>query len=829
MTIVEKPLAQPRRPALLAGTGAIAGCAFAAGFIIPAGLDWCLFAGGTLCCIAAILISRRPMPRLSGLLATTAVFMVFAGYASIAARPAVNSVSAILADEVDLVRVQGVITEGGDYVKRDPAAFEYPDNPRPQDGFPVGADPRQNVSFLLRVESLPDLDRDASGLLKVYAPPETQIEINARVRVIGRLRTPRRAGNPGELDSRARYAARGISHTLTVKDASQIELLEPPSDLDPRRLAPWVHSQFHELIGSRMPRERAAILGATLLGERGNLTPEQRSMFVRSGTVHLLVVSGLHVGLLAAAVLLILRIFGVDPRWAWGAAGLAAIVYLFITGMQPSVLRATSMVVVYALGKMLLRRPDPLNVLGASAIVALAINPGDVSELGFQLSYLAVFGILVIAPALRIRRTIPDSARLTRKPHETFRDWLGASLRISFAVGLCTWPLLAYSVHVVSPSMLITNLVVGPLLTGMLGLALLIPLAVVPFIGVALAWLLSMLAGLLELIARSFAALPCGHLFMPAPPVWWLIGYYVALILVVIAPRLRLPRAAGAVLWLCWLCLLPVLSLAHAEEPGPARLTALDVGQGQCVVIEVADGPCAVLDCGSTSLGGVGERVLAPYLWQRGRDHIDVLFISHADADHVNGLPQLFDRFRVGRVYVSEMFDHDETGVALLAWLRERSDVQRLKRGDRVELAKGLELRCLWPDVAFANNVIRADTVRNDAGLVLELRAGQRRVLLPSDVESAGLAGVLPLLGADGVDILFAPHQGSAVDGLPSLLSQLQPKHVVVSARETFPAESAMASYAASGAEVWRTWETGAVTFELSANGELSAHGFMGE
>src|SRR5690606_22806267 len=216
--------------------------------------------------------------------------------------------------------------------------------------------------------------------------------------------------------------------------------------------------------------------------------------------------------------------------------------------------------------------------------------------------------------------------------------------------------------------------------------------------------------------------------------------------LMLAAPRLGLPRVLGAAAWLGWLCVLPVLSLAHSEQPGPARVTALDVGQGQCVVFEVAGGPCAVLDCGSTSMGGVGERVLAPYLWQRGRDHIDVLLISHADADHVNGLPQLFERFPVGRVYVSEVFGDDETGRALKAWLEERAEVSVLKRGETLQLAEGLNLRCLWPDAAFARAIMNEEARRNDGGLVLELQAGERRVLLPSDVESDGLAGVIPHL-----------------------------------------------------------------------------------
>lgn len=795
-------------------------------FALPGWLDVALFIAGALAGATALVLAKQKRHSPAALLTCLAVAGLFAAYTSVRMRPSPDDLSLIFHAEADLVRVEGTIIEGGDYVQRDPAAFEYPENPRPEPDFPVGADPRQNVSFLLHVERLPDLGRDATGLLKVYAPPETTVAINSRVSLLGRLRQPRRAGNPGELDSRARYLQRGISHTLTLKSPDQVQVLAEPSSWDPRNLAPWMHRKFHELVGSRMPRERAAILGATLLGERGNLTPAQRSIFVRSGTVHLLVVSGLHVGLLAASVLLVLRVLGVDPRWGWGVAGLVALAYLFVTGVQPSVLRAVIMVVIYALGKVLLRRPDPLNVLGASALVALAINPGDVAELGFQLSYLAVLGILVVAPALRTRRPLSASARVTRRPLEVARDWLGASLRISFAVGLCTWPLLAYSVHVVSPSMLITNLLVGPLLTAMLGTALLLPLAALPFVGAALAWVLSMLAGLLELIAGAFAAVPGGHLFLPAPPEWWLAGYYAALLVLIVAPRLGLPRVLGAAGWLVWLCVLPVLSLAHSEQPGPARVTALDVGQGQCVVFEVAGGPCAVLDCGSTSMGGVGERVLAPYLWQRGRDHIDVLLISHADADHVNGLPQLFERFPVGRVYVSEVFADDAVGAELLAWLQQRAEVGVLKRGETLQLAKGLNLRCLWPDAAFARAIMNEEARRNDGGLVLELQARERRVLLPSDVESDGLAGVVPHL--QGADVLFAPHQGSHVEGLDSLLQRLRPAHVILSARDTFPAEASMQAYQASGAAVWKTWQHGAITLQIGADGTLDVIPWLG-
>ncbi len=810
--------ARPRRPALLAGGAAVAGCAVAAWFPDAVAVKYAALAAAGLLAIGAAVM--RGQPRAQALAVAAAVAAAFTGWASWRASPAPGALETFFPTDAELVRIEGVIVEGGDYVRRDPAAFEYPEAPESQGGFPVGADTRRNVSYLLEVEMLPDLGEDASGFVKLYAHPDTRLTPGSRVRVIGKLRQPRRAGNPGEVNSRALYRQRGITHTMTLDHPGHAVVVTEPAWWSPHATAYAVHVRFHELVGSRMSRDRAAILGATLLGERGNLSHDQRAKFVRSGTVHLLVVSGLHVGLLAGAVVLFLRVLGLEPRKAWAAGALVSVAYLFITGVQPSVLRATVMLVVYALGRMLSRRPDALNVLGASALVSLAISPRDVAELGFQLSYLSVLGIFVFAPAFKLFKPLTPSERATRGIGGRASNWLGGSVRASLGVGVCTWPLLVYAVHVFSPVMVASNLFAAPLLALMLVLGLLTPLTVIPGLGAALAWLLSLLAGLLDALAGGLAAVPYGHLFLPAPPVWWLAGYYVLLPLTMISPRLRLPRVAGVAAWLVWLCVLPAATLASSEGPGPARMTALDVGQGQCVVIEVPDGPCVVLDCGSTSLGAAGERVLAPYLWSRRRRHIDALIISHADADHVNGLPQLLERFPVGVIYVSETLADDETGAALLVWLSNRAAVRVLKRGDELDLAPKLRIRCLWPDVDWTHGLMSAREQRNDGGLVLELQAGPSRVLLPSDVETRGLAGVLPL--APRVDVLFAPHQGSAVDGLPQMLAQWQPAHVVVSARESFPADSAMQVYAASEAQVWKTWQHGAITFELGADGSVA-------
>ena len=797
-----------RRPALLLGLAAVTGCTFANSSI------WFMVLGAILLVVSAVLSGRART-----LAACLGVVLAFSVYAGWQAEPATDSLLVIAGEGADVVRLEGLIVEGGQYVQRDPAAFEYPDSPQPETGFPISADPRRNQSMLLKLESLPDTGLSASGYVKLYVPPDVDVPLFSKVSVIGKLRRPRRAGNVGEVDSRERYQRRGISHTLTIKAAGQITILEPPTDWNWRRIGPSVHEWFHTNIGQKLPQGRAAILGALLLGERGNLSAAQRQRFVRSGTVHLLVVSGLHVGLLVGVILFLLRCFGIDPRVAWPVGAGFALTYLLITGVQPSVLRATIMICLYALGRMLLRKPDPLNILGAAAFITLIISPSDVFELGFQLSYLAVLGLLVVGPSLRFRK--PKALAPDAGSSALIWRWLKGSLRASVAVGLCTWPLLAASVHVVSPSMVFTNLIATPIMFLLLVLGLLSPLAAIPGLDIALATSFSLLTGLLDGIAQFFASIPYGHLFLPSPPTWWLATYYVGLFSLYFVPRIGGPRVLAPALWLASLALLPALSLVYTEPPGPVRLTTLDVGQGQCCVMEIPSGPCVIFDCGSTSLGGVGERVLAPYLWERGRTKIDAVFISHADADHVNGLPQLLERFEVGRFFVAETFEDDETGRELVVWLSQYANVEVLHRGQVVEFTKGVRVRCMWPDAGFVRELISERNQRNEGGFVLMLEAGKTRAAISGDVENAAWLETAP----DKTHLLFAPHQGSRVNGLDAILNRLKPETIIISARSTFPPAKTVQRYD-DFADTYKTWQHGAITAELWSDGRIDYYTF---
>src|SRR5690606_13126651 len=188
--------ARPRRPALLAGVAAVSGCC-AVILLDPGMLAVPVGAVSTAILLLLALLMRRRLHLAPWLIAGAVACAMFAwgGWRSL---PAPDSLQVRYPAGAELVRIEGTIVEGGDYVRRDPAAFEYPEAPEPQEGFPIGADPRRSVSYLLRAEALPDLGEPASGFVKLYAAPGTDVRPGARVQVLGRLRMPRRAGNPGE-------------------------------------------------------------------------------------------------------------------------------------------------------------------------------------------------------------------------------------------------------------------------------------------------------------------------------------------------------------------------------------------------------------------------------------------------------------------------------------------------------------------------------------------------------------------------------------------------------------------------------------------------------
>src|SRR5262249_32698806 len=357
--------------------------------------------------------------------------------------------------------------------------------------------------------------------------------------------------------------------------------------------------------------------------------------FRRAGVYHVLAVSGFNVAILASAVFVALTFIGVGRRITAVVAMLVVVGFAFVVGAQPSVVRATIMPVLVLLALLLDREASVLNSLALAAIVVLALRPGDLHDPGFQLSFAATAG-LVLAPSPR--------------------GWLLGAVAVSLAAQLAVLPITLSHFNQVSTLGVLANLVVVPLA----GLA-----PVIGIVGVAISFASGAAAAVafdavwpvliaLRAVAGRVAAIPGAIVHLPAPS-WPAIASYVAALGLALAWWRRRLEHPGA--WRVGGGAVAALMVAAAMEawpivrPGGGRLrvTVLEVGQGDAIVVELPDRRAVLIDAGP---GGAmrldaGERVVAPHLWNRGVMRLASVMTTHADQDHAGGVAAITRLFAI--------------------------------------------------------------------------------------------------------------------------------------------------------------------------------------
>jgi competence protein ComEC len=537
-----------------------------------------------------------------------------------------------------------------------------------------------------------------------------------------------------------------------------------------------------------------------VLGDRTTLDSETAEAFRIAGTYHVLAISGAQVALIAGVAAWCLRRVGL------GVVALATIVsaltvfYAELVGGEVPVVRAATMASVLLLGRCWDLDSDPANLLGLAAGLLLLCHPSAVMDVGFQLSFSATLGIVMLTPALlRVLPRLPWRLEVA----------IGASLAAQAAL----LPLLVIHFHRLAPAAVLLNLAAVPLATAVLlaGLTLLAAAALAPPAVSAVAGLTYGFAhGLLRSgeVVRWF---PWLDPRLPDPPYWGMALWLAGLGAVVLGRR-RAP------------CLLIVgfvgIVWGRSAQPGDGRLqlTVLDVGHGDSLLLRSPKGNVWLVDAGGTYQGGfdVGESVVAPVLWSQGVRRLEVLALSHAHRDHAGGAAFVLGAFGVEQMWEGPAPFEDPV-YRRVASAAVAGGVTRLAvaRGVAREW-DGVSVEVLGPPPP--PRAPRA--VRNDDSVVLRLRYGAVDLLLTGDIEGpaeAALGGVCPV-------VLKVPHHGSRhsskalIDGCRA--KPLRVAIVSVGANGLFghPHPEVLARYRSGGFQIYRTDRDGAVT--VATDGE---------
>jgi competence protein ComEC len=631
-----------------------------------------------------------------------------------------------------------------------------------------------------------------------------------------RLRLARGGGlrNPGAQDRDRPLRRRGIGVRARILDARlAVRVDDGTSDSRPG---------LREGLAARLldAGRGGGLLACLGLGSREGLALEDREAFRRLGISHLLAVSGLHVALVAGLVYGLAgwggrRFATLTARWdvrtpALAAACAASLAYGVLAGWETPVQRAFALVLATVCVLVSRRRKSPVHALAAAALVIGVLQPAAFFDLGAHLSFVATAALLGSAARPEAR-----GASARGGVRGAVGSALSGSLRVSATAIVATAPVLAWNGLASTPVGLLSNTIAVPITA-----LLLLPLALLSTAVAALdvGWS----GGLLALLVRPAAlvlegagwlasGLPATALELPPHP----IATAAAAIVSILA--IRAQRTGVKVALCCTVCVALALAPPSRVRPEPPRVVVFDVGLGDAILVQGRE--AAVLVDGGWAMpdgADLGRSTVVPGLRALGVDHLDVMVVSHADADHRGGLPSVLSAIGVGELWIppgsrSELLELVEAAGRRRVPIRERG------LGDPPEGRGDLVLHVLWPPPDAGR-----ESSRNDRSLVLRIDVAGSRVLLTGDIGRDAEAALVASGSGLRAEVLKVPHHGSRHSSSPEFLAAVSAEVALVSApcsqRGRLPTREALERLRASGASVWWTGRDGALIGALRSD-----------
>ena len=679
----------------------------------------------------------------------------------------------------------------------------------------VSEERETNQRFRLSVEEVLSHDgswQPVNGSVLVIARLFPRFEYGDRLQLDGQLETP--PALPG-FDYREYLARRGI---VSLSSFASIQILESGGGSHILRSIYSIRATLANSLERSMPEPEAGLAKGILLGLRSSIPRDLTEDFNSSGISHLVAISGYNVMLIAGfTVAALAGLFG--RRWAICCSIGVIVFYAGLVGGSPSVLRATIMAVVVLTASLAGRPRESLNALVFTAALLTLWQPLIVHDVAFQLSFAATLGIVLLAGRIqeaievRIRRVAPDAAARLLAEH----------LGVTTAATLVVLPIIAVTFDQISPIALATNLLIVPVFPFILGAA-----AVTAFAGVVDTGLGRLageaaylpLAYMVE-VGRLGATLPGAA--VPVSGLGWreLVVAYVGLAgaaFVFLRSRLQVlePRtseeSAFVPLATLVLAVMAVVIWWSALEPASTRLrvTVLDVGQGDAILVETPAGQRLLIDggrSGSRLLLELGDILSA-------QDHrIDVVLLTHPQDDHLVGLVSIAQRFEVGQAVTGPM---EGSTAAYDAWLTALGQKQVptviAGAGQRAELGNGVYLEVLGPK---EGGVTGGTDVLNENSLVLRLVYGEVSFLFTGDIAAAGEEALLDARGDLHATVLKVAHHGSDGSSTSNFLAAVDPDMAVISvgAENSFGHPSPTTRLRFAGIPLLRTDRNGRVEF----------------
>lgn len=669
-----------------------------------------------------------------------------------------------------------------------------------------------------------------------------------RLTLTGTLRQPQPQRNPGGFDYRAYLSRKDVFGIIYHQGL--LEIGEQAPGFPPLRWIEALRLRTEEVIDEVYGIDSldAQLIKGILLGKRSDLPTDTVETFRNSGNLHVLAVSGLHVGFVTTFCYFSLSAFasilGIRPKHPHLTKKVivlltivVVLIYACLVGFRASVFRASLMAILFLFAILIDRDADIYNLLAFAALILLLLNPTQLWDIGFQLSFVAVTAIVYFLPKME------EPFRKLWEPPESpdadgpwFRNasatlvrhvlkWLILSYLVTIAALLGTSLIIAFHFFRAYP----LGIIVGPFAVGLVSLILALGMASV-VAGFFLLPLAKLFAGLNHAIIDFFLYLlglfgqESGVMKM-TPPTFGICVVYVAVCLGITHWRLVYKQWRIAILVGLSVVAIWVWDSAFHEEGRLLEVVTLDVGQGDAAVVKFPDGRVMLVD------GGIqrsyynerkkrqvdydaGERIVAPYLDMNGVRELELVVLSHQDIDHGGGLAHILKNFEVKSVLgIADNANYSKTIQELRALAKDKNTFEY---AGEIEVTPTATLSLLHPIDAASTNLMDTDT--NDDSLVMKLSYGEVDILFTGDIEAKAETRLISSGQDLRAEVLKVPHHGSRTSSTAPFIAAVQPKFALFSLgirnRYGFPHADVVARYRERRCMILRTDELGAITLK---------------
>jgi len=624
------------------------------------------------------------------------------------------------------------------------------------------------------------------------------------VKFSGNLKLPQSKRNPGGMDYRAYLLQKGISCSMFTR---QIEKIGTATINPFMKLAYSVREMLTVFFDKILPKDLSSLLTGITLGLKGNISGPMLQAFSDSGVIHVLAVSGLHVGLIYGFLYIIINRFGISGFWTFGIGSLAIFFYAIMAGSSPSVIRASIMVCTVMLGRTIGRNSDSLNNLCLAALILLILNPLNLFTVSFQLSFSAALGIILFYKIFKAKLSfLPES--------------ISSSIAVVISAQLLVWPFTAYYFHKVSLIGFLTNPIVVP----MVGFVLILGL-IGGFLGLFLPWIGAIfvkVSGLLLVIVQRLAlfssSLPGATIVIPIISPLFFILYFLLLLIFFYKPfENRIKNSYKIVMISIILFAMIVLILPKNSD---LEITFIDVGQGDAALIKTGRGKTVLIDGGGipsyyNNDFDVGSDIVQPVLYGKGITKIDVLIFSHFDDDHARGLLSILRNMKVDTVVYGKESTSD-IYIEMINITRQKSiKTLQLGRGDKFTV-DDISFEVLNPP----KNKNMLD--ENDSSLVLRMGYKGFKFLFTGDLGIAAESELLESKLDLQANVLKVAHHGSSGSSSEKFLARVNPTFAIISVGKNnnygHPSQDVINRLEQMKVRIYRTDIDGAVTFKINNN-----------